>query len=80
MPKNILAQNIDCLPMPAFPNKDFLCEVILMEVTGEHVERFGTLQNRWYHTTWIQPVVEHKEGLLCFQGKATMEDVGELHR
>ena len=63
----------------SLPLEDFPIEVILMEVAGERIERLVAFQYTFHHTTWIQPVVEYLDGLLCFKNKAAVEDVGQLH-
>ena len=61
------------------PLEDGTVEVVFVEVAGEDLDGLFLLHERWYNTTWIQPVVEYQDGLLCFQYETTMEDVGDSH-
>ena len=48
-------------------------------MAGEHIDGLILLQKRGYDTIQVQPVVEYQDGLLRFQHKAAMEDVGQGH-
>ena len=76
---DVLRENVgDTLTMLS-PFKYGTIEVIFVEVTGENIDGFILLQERWYDTIQVQPVVEYQDGLLCFQYKAAMEYIGQRH-
>jgi hypothetical protein len=50
-----------------------------MEVAGEYIHGFPAPQHAIHYTTGIHPVVEYQNGLLCFERKAAMKDVGQFH-
>ena len=61
------------------PFEDDTIKVVFMEMAGEDIDGLILLQERWHDTIQVQPVVEYQDGLLCFQRKATMKDVGQRH-
>ena len=61
------------------PFEDSTIEVVFMEVAGENIDRLILLQERWYDTIQVQPVVEYQDGLFRFQHETTMKYVGQRH-
>ena len=48
-------------------------------MAGENIYGLFTLQHPIHHTTWVMPIIEDQDRLLCFKHKSAMEDVGQRH-
>ena len=76
---DVFGQDIGDILTLLTPFKDGTIEVVFVEVAGEDIDGLILFQKRWHDTIQVQPVVEYQDGLLCFQHKTTMEDVGKRH-
>ncbi len=76
---DVLGENVGNTFTLLLPLKDFLRKMVFVEVAGEDIHVLLAPQHAVHHTTGIHPVVENQDGLLRFEHKATMEDVGQRH-
>ena len=76
---DVLGENVGDIRFLLLSLKDFLRKVVFVKVAGEDIHGFLAPQHAIHHTTWIHPVVEYQDGLLRFEHKAAMEDVGQRH-
>ena len=76
---DVLGENVGDTLTLLLPLKDILRKVVFMEVAGEDIHGLLALYHAVHHTTGIKPVVEYQDGLLRFEHKTAMEDVGQRH-
>ena len=76
---DVLGEDIGDTFMLLPPFEDGTIKVVFVEVAGEDIDGLILLQERWYDTIQVLPVVENQDRLLCFQHETTMEDVGQGH-
>ena len=76
---DVLGENVGDTLTLLLPLKDILRKVVFMEVAGEDIHGLLALYHTVHHTTGIKPVVEYQDGLLRFEHKTAMEDVGQRH-
>lgn len=62
------------------PGEDVAGEMVFVEMAGEHVHRLGRPQQTEHHAGRVHPVIEHEDAAVGLEGKAAVEDIGELHR
>ena len=61
------------------PFEDDTIKVVFVEMAGEYIDRLILLQERWYDTIQVQPIIEYQDGLFRFQHETAMEYVGQRH-
>ncbi|EDY96630.1 hypothetical protein BACPLE_01073 [Phocaeicola plebeius DSM 17135] len=78
--QDVFRKDVAHVRFPGPPGEDVAVEMVFMEMTGEDVQGLGRLQQTGHHAGRVHPVVEHEDAAVGFEGKAAMEDIGELHR
>jgi hypothetical protein len=77
---DVLGKYIGYVLMSLSPLEDGSTEVVFVKMAGKDIDMLILLQERWYDTIQVQPVVEYQDGLFRFQHKAAMENVRQRHQ
>ena len=78
--QDVFRKDVAYVRFPGPPEEDVAVEMVFMEMAGEDVQGLRRLQQAGHHAGRVHPVVEHKDAAVGLEGKAAVEDIGELHR
>ena len=78
--QDVFRKDVAHVRFPGPPGEDVAVEMVFMKMAGEDVQGLGRLQQTGHHAGRVHPVVEHEDAAVGFEGKAAVEDIGELHR
>ena len=78
--QNVFRKDVAEVRLHGPPGEDVAVEMVFVEMAGEDVHRLGRPQQTGHHAGRVHPVIEHEDTAVGLEGKAAVEDIGELHR